>query len=61
MIVKELIKLLKAYPDNAIVQINSHKHDKGSEDISCIDAEDEHNNQFDFNGQVYIALRGELR
>ena len=41
---KELIRELQAYPDDAIVQINSRKHDKGSEDISHLIIEDEYNN-----------------
>ena len=58
---KQLIKLLQAYPSNAIVQINSRKHDKGSENILYIDGEDEHNNKWDFRGQVYIDITGEWR
>tara|TARA_R110000824_G_scaffold381199_1_gene573853 strand:- start:47 stop:223 length:177 start_codon:yes stop_codon:yes gene_type:complete len=55
---KELIKLLKAYPLNAIIQINSSNVGY-SEDISYINAEDEYNNKNDFKNQVYIDLIGE--
>lgn len=50
----ELIKLLKAYPNDALVQLNYPSI--GSKDISYIDAEDEHNNTYNFKGQVYIDL-----
>jgi hypothetical protein len=57
---KELIRELQAYPDDAIVQINSRKHDKGSEDISHLIIEDEYNNPDLIGvGKIYIDLIGE--
>ena len=58
---KELIRELQAYPDDAIVQINSPKHDKGSEDISHLIIEDEYNNSdlATCVGKIYIDLIGE--
>jgi len=58
MQVKLLIKALETLPSDAIVQINSGKTPYGSEDISYIEIEDEHNNKTNFNGQVYVDLVG---
>ena len=55
---KELQNILKKYPDNYIVQINSINHNLGSEDIVEIQVEDEHNNFINFKDQVYIDLIG---
>ena len=51
----ELIKLLKTYPNDALVQIND-KQIGSTKDISYIDAEDEYNNTYNFKGQVYIDI-----
>ncbi len=53
-----LIKALEPLPSDAIVQISSCEHEYGSEDISYISVEDEHNNKTNFNGQVYVDLVG---
>jgi hypothetical protein len=58
MQVKLLIKALETFPSDAIVQINSGKTPYGSEDISYIEMEDEHNNKTNFKGQVYVDLVG---
>jgi len=58
MQVKLLIKALETLPSDAIVQINSGKTPYGSEDISYIEMEDEHNNKTNFKGQVYVDLVG---
>jgi len=58
MQVKLLIKALETLPSDAIVQINSGKTPYGSEDISYIEIEDEHNNKTNFKGQVYVDLVG---
>ena len=56
---KELINILKKYPNNAIVQINSRHNNFNAEDIDKIYVEDEHNATENFKGQVYIDLIGE--
>ena len=58
MLVKELIKKLKTYPDNAIVQIYSCQHEYGGEDICYVEVEDENHNKKNFKGQVYVDLVG---
>jgi len=58
MQVKLLIKALETLPSDAIVQIRSCQHEYGSEDISYIEMEDEHNNKTNFKGQVYVDLVG---
>ncbi len=56
---EELIKILKHYPKDAIVQINSRHHNFGSENIGSIKMEDEHNNTFpNLKGKLYIDLIG---
>lgn len=50
----ELIKLLQAYPNDALVQINFPSI--GSKDISNIHVEDEYNNTYNFKGEVYIDI-----
>ena len=58
MLVKYLINTLQKLPMDAIVQINSCNHEFGSEDISYIEIEDEHNNKTNFKGQVYVDIIG---
>jgi cytoplasmic iron level regulating protein YaaA (DUF328/UPF0246 family) len=56
---KELINILKKFPKDSIVQINSRHNNFNAEDIDKIYVEDEHNATENFKGQVYIDLIGE--
>ena len=56
---KELINILRKFPKDAIVQINSRYNNFNAEDIDKIHVEDELNDTENFNGQVYIDLIGE--
>jgi hypothetical protein len=56
---KELINILRKFPKDSIVQINSRHNNFNAEDIDKITVEDEHNNTENFTGQVYIDLIGE--
>tara|TARA_R100001126_G_scaffold27123_1_gene14366 strand:- start:144 stop:323 length:180 start_codon:yes stop_codon:yes gene_type:complete len=56
---KELINILRKYPKDATVQINSRYNNFNAEDIDKIHVEDEHNDTENFKGQVYIDLIGE--
>jgi len=56
---KELINILRKFPKDSIVQINSRHNNFNSEDIDKIHVEDEYNNTENFSGQIYIDLIGE--